>query len=169
MSVLGVIPNFFTAANLILGSSALVAVINHSPKTAAVLVLLAAFFDRADGSIARRCSCSSNFGKEFDSLADLVSFGVAPAALTYSAAVNKWHAPAPLGFLCFILFILCGAFRLARFNISGGGPYYQGLPITVAGSIMAAAAVVIKSPPAVLILCFVLAAAMVSTVRIPKI
>lgn len=169
MSVIGAIPHFFTAANLILGSSALIAVIGHSPKTAAVLVLLAAFFDRADGSIARRCSCSSTFGREFDSLADLVSFGVAPAALTYSTAVNKWHAPAPLAFVLFVLFILCGAFRLARFNTTGGGPYYQGLPITVAGSVLAATAVVIKSPPVVLVLSLILAAAMVSTVRIPKI
>ncbi len=168
MSRLGVIPHFFTAANLILGSSALIAVINHSPKIAAVLVLLAAFFDRADGSIARRCCCSSAFGKEFDSLADLVSFGVAPATLTYSTAVNKWHSPAPLGFLCFALFILCGAFRLARFNTSGGGSYYQGLPITVAGSILAAAAVIVKSPPITLVLSLFLSAAMVSTVRIPK-
>lgn len=166
MSRIELIPNFCTAANLLLGVTATAALINRNFHLSVVLIILAAVLDRADGILARRCNATSAFGKEFDSLADLVSFGVAPAALSYSAVLEKWNST---GLVCFALFTLCGAFRLARFNVSSNPSFFQGVPITIAGSILAVVVVLIPNPAVILASSVLLSLAMVSTVRIPKI
>ncbi|MHB1042323.1 MAG: CDP-diacylglycerol--serine O-phosphatidyltransferase [Eubacteriales bacterium] len=160
------IPNLCTAINLLLGVTALAAIQNANPKLSAVLIVLAALLDRVDGLLARRLNVETQFGKEFDSLADLVSFGVAPSALAYSVIVKSLPE---IGLLCFVVFTLCGAFRLARFNISSHPSYFLGVPITAAGAILAVAAALVGIPVVVATMAVLLSAAMVCTVRIPKI
>lgn len=167
MSRMEIMPNLCTAANLLLGVSAITSVINYNFQLSIVLIVLAAVLDRVDGILARRCNAVSNFGKEFDSLADLVSFGVAPAALLYSSALAH-HLSTP-GLLCFLLFTLCGALRLARFNVTQPTTFFLGVPITAAGAILAILVFLVPSTPVVLILSIILALLMVSSIRIPKI
>ncbi len=105
-------------------------------------------------------------GNEFDSLADLVSFGVAPSALLYSNMIDWWS---PAGLVCFAIFTLCGAFRLARFNISSDTTSFQGVPITVAGAVLAIAVILIPNPAVMMAVALLISIAMVSSVRIPKV
>jgi CDP-diacylglycerol--serine O-phosphatidyltransferase len=155
-----------TASNLLLGVTAIAAVTNQNFRLSAILIVLAALLDRADGILARRCNAVSAFGKEFDSLADLVSFGVAPSVLLYNTLMGNWNAAA---LACFALFTLCGAFRLARFNVSSNPSSFQGVPITIAGSVLAVLAVLIPNSTVILAAGFILSLAMISTIRIPKI
>ncbi len=90
MNRIEILPNLCTAANLLLGVSAIAAIINNHYQLSVGLIVLAAIFDRFDGTLARRLNVDSVFGKEFDSLADLVSFGVAPAALLYTMVLGQW-------------------------------------------------------------------------------
>lgn len=166
MNKIKIIPNVCTAANLLLGILALAYTLNHNYTVSVVLIALAALTDRIDGMLARRFDAESDFGKEFDSLADMVSFGVAPAALMYCSVVEKWSLA---GLICFCTFILCGGVRLARYNVSGVSSFFQGVPITVCGTVLALIVLFIPNQIAVLITGFVLALAMVSKVRIPKI
>mgnify|MGYP005850239185 CR=1 FL=1 len=166
MSKIQILPNLCTAANLLLGVAALAAVMNQNFQLSVVLILLAAAFDRLDGILARRYNAASSFGKEFDSLSDLVSFGVAPASLLYRSL--GWHLHIA-SLACFALFILCGAFRLARFNILNDPSHFLGVPITVAGSILAVAIFFIPNPIFIVALAVLLSLAMISTIRIPKI
>jgi len=161
------LPNICTAANLLLGVLAITSVINYNFQLSVVLIVLAAILDRFDGALARHCNVVSSFGKEFDSLADLVSFGVAPAALLYSSALM--HDLSIPGLFCFLLFTLCGALRLARFNVTPPTPFFLGVPITAAGAILAVLVLLLPNITISLVLCIVLAFLMISTVRIPKI
>lgn len=132
------IPSIFTLANLLCGFLAIVLVIEESYSLAAAMVLLSVLMDSLDGKVARRLSVSSDFGKELDSLSDLVSFGVAPAILTYQSILSSQTETiryAGLGIAA--IFALCGAVRLARFNILNISTYFIGVPITFAGGFMA--------------------------------
>jgi len=166
VSRIEIIPNICTAANMLLGVTAIAKVLDHNYHLSVILILLAAFTDRIDGILARHCNAVSAFGKEFDSLADLISFGVAPAVLLYSSMSNKWNLA---GLVCFGVFTLCGGLRLARFNISSNPYFFQGVPITVAGSILAIIIFLVHNPAIIMVSGFILALAMISTVRIPKI
>lgn len=159
-------PNLCTAANLLLGVSAITAVINYNFPLSAALIVLAAVLDRADGIVARHYNAASVFGKEFDSLADLISFGVAPAALLYCSAFAH-HMSIP-GLLCFMLFTLCGALRLARFNIAPSSTFFLGIPITVAGAILAILVPLVPLTQVVMVLSIILSLLMISSIRIPK-
>lgn len=164
---LGILPNICTAVNLLLGFSAIAFILNGSYKQSVILIVLAAVMDRFDGLLARRCKAVSPFGGEFDSLADLVSFGVAPATLLYVTALNNsLNAP---GLICAGLFTLCGALRLARFNVSESTPYFTGIPITFAGALLAVLVIIIPGATAALTLSLLLSLGMISTIRIPKI
>lgn len=160
--------NALTMSNLIFGLLALVSVWHGLATVALVLILGAATMDILDGRVARRLNIVSPMGRELDSLCDLVSFGIAPAFLACSGLLTANPLIASL-LLC--LFITCGAFRLARFNILNIGSYYIGLPITIAGVILACFAVYSPSNsiPLLAIVIFTLSAAMVSTLRIPKV
>jgi len=132
------IPSIFTLANLLFGFLALIWVIERAYTLAAAMILLSVLMDSLDGKVARRLSVSSDFGKELDSLSDLVSFGVAPAILTYQAILY----PQPnyvryVGLGIASVFALCGAVRLARFNMLNITTYFVGVPITFAGGFMA--------------------------------
>jgi CDP-diacylglycerol--serine O-phosphatidyltransferase len=140
------------------------------PVYAAWLIILASFFDALDGKLAKFAKSLLKFGVEFDSLADLVSFGLAPVVLVSFLFVGSLARWAPtLGFL----FLLCGSIRLARFNVhfrGGEKTGYQGLPITMAGGTLAAYVVFcdqlwgrIRFPEFLLLLLFLLSALMIST------
>lgn len=130
------IPNLFTIANLFLGIIAIIFVFNAEPELAAIMVLIAMLTDGLDGRVARALNVQSDFGKELDSLSDVISFGVAPAFITYVVAFQGIQPPA-LGWLVTAIFPICGALRLARFNVVAGTPgYFIGLPIPAAGGVL---------------------------------
>lgn len=140
-----VLPNLFTLSSIFLGFYALTLCAGEASPAqlyqAALAIFFAMFFDAFDGRVARMTRTQSAFGVELDSLADVVSFGAAPALLVY-----KW-ALAPLGFAGFLVafsFLACGAMRLARFNVlanrgdKGSSRFFVGLPIPLAaGGIVA--------------------------------
>ncbi len=131
-------PNLFTTGNLFLGFYSIVASLKGRFDLAAWAIVGAIFFDMMDGKVARLMKATSSFGVQYDSLADLVSFGVAPGLLAY----NWTLAPlGRVGWLIAFLFLTCGALRLARFNVqaSGGGDKkdFQGLPIPAAAASVA--------------------------------
>ncbi|MFZ3101053.1 MAG: CDP-diacylglycerol--serine O-phosphatidyltransferase [Desulfitobacteriaceae bacterium] len=162
------IPSVFTLANLFFGFLSLVFTLDGEFRLAAGMILLSVLFDSLDGKVARKLSASSDFGKELDSLSDLVSFGVAPALLTYKAFLQD-H----LGYYGLLIaagFTLCGAVRLARFNVLDISTHFVGVPITFAGGLMALLMLFHKLVPWVLYPVFlaVLAILMVATFRVPK-
>jgi CDP-diacylglycerol--serine O-phosphatidyltransferase len=108
------LPSLFTTGNLICGFFSLISTFNGQYLQAAVFIIIAHLLDGVDGSVARLTRATSQFGVEFDSLADLVSFGVAPAALVYFWALVPWQT---WGWLAACLYVVCGALRLARFNV----------------------------------------------------
>lgn len=166
------IPSIFTLANLLFGFLALIWVIEGNFTLAAAMILLSVLMDSLDGKVARRLSVSSDFGKELDSLSDLVSFGVAPAILTYQAILQ----PLQLGYVRYVGlgiavgFALCGAVRLARFNMLNITTYFVGVPITFAGGLMALLMFLRNMLPWYIypVSMVILAVLMVSTFKVPK-
>ncbi|MEC0247158.1 CDP-diacylglycerol--serine O-phosphatidyltransferase [Paenibacillus chitinolyticus] len=131
------LPSLFTVGNLFLGVLAIILVFNERPDTAAVLVIVAMLLDGLDGRVARALNAQSEFGKELDSLSDVISFGVAPAFIMYVVAFGDIR-PAAAAWVVTAIFPICGALRLARFNVVAGTPgYFIGLPIPAAGGILA--------------------------------
>ncbi|MBU2228501.1 MAG: CDP-diacylglycerol--serine O-phosphatidyltransferase [Proteobacteria bacterium] len=132
-----VLPNLFTTANLFCGFYSIIASMKEMYEIAAVSILIAAVLDGLDGRIARMTHTTSKFGGEYDSLCDLVAFGVAPAILIYSWSLisyGKW------GWLAAFLFVACGALRLARFNVQVGiidSRVFNGLPIPGGAAVVA--------------------------------
>jgi len=132
-----ILPNLFTTGNLFCGFWAIISVFQEKFFYAAVAILLACVFDVLDGKVARLSGATSKFGVQYDSLADLVSFGIAPALLAFSWALRPYGK---FGWLAAFLFVVCGALRLARFNVqsaSGEVKYFKGLPIPAAASMIA--------------------------------
>lgn len=132
-----ILPNLFTLMNLFFGFYSVVCAIDGQFKPAAVAIMIAAVFDALDGKIARATHTLSRFGAEFDSLADLVSFGMAPAFLMYLWILKPMGR---LGWLAAFLFVACGALRLARFNTNldqSSDGYFVGLPIPAAAGMNA--------------------------------
>ncbi len=139
-----VLPTLFTVGNLFCGYLSLWASIRGVFENAAYLIIAAGILDGLDGRIARMTNSTSKFGEEYDSLADLVSFGVAPAVLAYSWGLADFHR---LGWMTSFLFVVCGSMRLARFNIQThvvDKKYFVGLPIPAAAGTVAA--VVLATP-----------------------
>jgi CDP-diacylglycerol--serine O-phosphatidyltransferase len=177
-----VLPNLFTLSSIFLGFYAMTLCAGEATPAelnqAAVAIFFAIFFDAFDGRVARMTRTQSQFGIELDSLADVISFGAAPALLVY-----KW-ALAPLGFVGLFLsfaFAGCGALRLARFNVlahrgdKGSSRFFVGLPIPLAAGALVSlviahyravgAIVSDSSRAAVAVVVALLAFLMVSTVR----
>jgi CDP-diacylglycerol--serine O-phosphatidyltransferase len=127
------IPNTVTMVNLSLGFISLFLTMEGLQNEAAYAIFGAMIMDSMDGRLARRLQVASDFGKELDSLSDLVSFGVAPALLAYSMELNRWGY---WGLLMVIGFALCGAYRLARFNVLSIKTHFVGVPITFCGPIL---------------------------------
>lgn len=127
-----ILPNLFTAGSLFCGMLAIYGVFNGDLLQACWLILLAAVLDVCDGAIARLTRTSSEFGLNFDSLSDLVSFGVAPALLAYHTLSNEFPRVATA--IC-SLFVVFGALRLARFNVQASSEEkttFIGLPTPIA-------------------------------------
>jgi CDP-diacylglycerol--serine O-phosphatidyltransferase len=147
------LPNLLTAGNLFCGFLALTKIVEADPTsdnfihvihTALFLILLACIFDLFDGRVARMGGNESPFGREFDSLADIVSFGAAPAFLVHRIVLAGVFTEHPqLGWFIASVYLICGAFRLARFNClaamngGGGGKEFLGFPIPAAAGLVA--------------------------------
>ncbi|MCR4941311.1 MAG: CDP-diacylglycerol--serine O-phosphatidyltransferase [Campylobacter sp.] len=135
--ILYILPNLFTASSAFLGVVSVIASINGEFTKAIVYIILSLILDGLDGRIARLTNTTSKFGVEFDSLADLVAFGVAPAVLFY---MSIGHNFGRLGALTSAIFVVFGAIRLARFNVTTGTyepNVFIGLPIPTAAIICA--------------------------------
>lgn len=130
------IPSLFTAGNLMCGFFSVIATFNGDFVQAAALIVLANVLDGIDGYAARLTKTTSRFGVEFDSLADVVSFGVAPAVLVYIWALEPWRT---WGWLAASTYVICGALRLSRFNVqaqSAPKNHFVGLPIPAAAQMI---------------------------------
>jgi CDP-diacylglycerol--serine O-phosphatidyltransferase len=132
-----VLPNLFTTASLFAGFYSLINSMRGQFQVAAVAILVAAVLDALDGRIARMTNTTSKFGAEYDSLADLVAFGLAPAVMAYMWSLKSFGN---WGLVVAFLFIVCGALRLARFNVQIGiieSRVFNGLPIPGAAAVVA--------------------------------
>lgn len=181
------IPNMFTAASLLLGFASIITSQTGNIEQAAWMIVWCGILDVMDGLSARLLNATSPFGAEFDSMADLVSFGVAPAILMLNAvmylndidrhSIEFWVLSVSVS-----AFVLAGALRLARYNLSSDQPmkgWFSGIPITAAGAGLTATAVILLlRHNAILdaewinlyvpIFMFILAICMVSTFKFPK-
>jgi CDP-diacylglycerol---serine O-phosphatidyltransferase len=137
------LPNLFTTGCLFSGFYAIVAAIDGNYERAGFAVFAAMLFDTLDGRVARMTRTESAFGKEYDSLADMVSFGVAPAIVAYQWGVARLFEYGAVwgrvGWLAAFLYAACAALRLARFNTrSGDKRFFEGLPSPSAAAIVSA-------------------------------
>ncbi len=131
------LPNLLTSASLFGGFYSIMACLEGSFVKAAVAILISALLDALDGRIARLTGTSSKFGMEYDSLSDLVAFGLAPAILIYTWALKPFGR---YGWLAAFLYVVCGALRLARFNVqitTIESKRFNGLPIPAAAALVA--------------------------------
>ncbi|MCP4669864.1 MAG: CDP-diacylglycerol--serine O-phosphatidyltransferase [Desulfobacula sp.] len=127
-----ILPNLFTSMNLFCGYYSIIASVQSRFVDAAVAILIGAVFDLLDGKIARATNTTSKFGIEYDSLADLITFGLAPALLMFLWVLESMGRP---GWSAALLFTICGALRLARFNTyASSSPDFEGLPIPAAAA-----------------------------------
>ena len=132
-----IIPSIFTLGNLFCGFLAIVNVVESSYISAAWWIIIAGIFDALDGKVARITGGSSEFGIEFDSIADVVSFGIAPAVLFYYYILSEAGS---LGYFLAFCFLAAGAIRLARFNITASTvkkTHFTGMPIPAGAGILA--------------------------------
>ncbi len=181
------IPNSFTALSLLLGVASIVTTQLGSLELAGWMIVWCGLLDVLDGLAARLLNATSSFGAEFDSMADLVSFGVAPAVLMLNAGMQLGGIELGSGQFAVLLvacsvFVLCGAMRLARFNLTSDRPsggWFVGLPITAMGGGMVAPVVLVLSRHEAIAdamplhlylpaLMFVFAIMMISRLRFPK-
>ncbi len=168
------IPNLFTTGNLFCGVFAILSVFNANYLEAAIAILVAMIFDVLDGKSARLTNSTSQFGIEYDSLSDVVSFGVAPGLLIYSWALS---GQGTFGIAVMFAYVAMGAVRLARFNSTvaqADGKYFTGLAIPAAAGVVASLVVcdhyLLKigadaRPIVVLVMTLMLSFLMVSTIK----
>ncbi|MBJ6799392.1 CDP-diacylglycerol--serine O-phosphatidyltransferase [Geomonas propionica] len=168
-----ILPNLFTAGSLFAGFYCMVSTVNGDYRTAALWILASSIFDGLDGKVARLTGTASKFGVEFDSLADVVSFGAAPGLLMYCWALRPFGR---LGWLAGFLFLACAALRLARFNVqveTVESKRFVGLPTPAAASMVSAMILFFYhmgwpasyNKVAILVLIYFLALLMVSNVK----
>jgi len=169
-----ILPNLFTTGSLFTGFLAIIWAAQGNYDGSALAILISALLDGLDGKVARLTGTSSEFGLQYDSLADLVAFGVAPAFLAYSWHLHIYNST---GIAVAFLFAACGALRLARFNIithTTPKKYSVGITITAAGMTVASFVLFMPYVPEflhgivpgfVLTMTMILAVLMVSRVR----
>jgi CDP-diacylglycerol--serine O-phosphatidyltransferase len=141
------LPTSFTTGNLCCGFFSLIESSRGHYELAALLIVVAGVLDGLDGRIARLTGTTSEFGVEFDSMADISSFGIAPAFLAYQWALQPFNR---VGWLIAFLFVACAATRLARFNIQHGSldkRFFAGLPSPAAAGVIASVAFAFPEPP----------------------
>src|SRR6202045_5199382 len=146
------LPSLFTVANLLCGYYAVVASLlggSDNFDRAAKAIGFAILFDSLDGRIARMTGTNTEFGVQLDSLADVVSFGIAPAILAYAwgfryafGTNGEFHQLGEFAWICCLAFLICSAWRLARFNVKGmepgGNKNFVGMPTPAAAGVVAA-------------------------------
>lgn len=140
-----ILPNLFTSCSLFGGVYAIIAAIQGRYDAAAIAILISSIFDGLDGKIARFTNTTSQFGIEYDSLSDLVAFGVAPGLLAFEWSLKSFGR---FGWLAVFLYVICGALRLARFNIQKNNlesDHFKGLPIPGAAIFIATFVLFINS------------------------
>lgn len=181
------IPNSFTAASLLLGLGSIVTSQLGDLELAGWMIVWCGLLDVLDGLAARLLKATSTFGAEFDSMADLISFGVAPGMLVFHAGMDLGGVEMGSGAFTVLLvsvgvFVLAGALRLARFNLASQAPsdgWFAGIPITACGGALVSTAVILLARHEGVaealplhaylpVLMFVLALGMVSRIRFPK-
>ena len=158
---LSIVPNLFTIGNIFCGYYSVISTLRGNWDYAAVLIAIGYILDGLDGRIARLTRTTSDFGLQLDSLADVITFGIAPAVLAFSwgfgpsegiegSAARHVHQ---LGSLASFAFVVCGALRLARFNLQAKKPsetsskrYFVGLPIPAAAGMIVAVVHFFKTP-----------------------
>ncbi|KGR83491.1 CDP-diacylglycerol--serine O-phosphatidyltransferase [Lysinibacillus odysseyi] len=160
--------NLITVLNMSFGGAAIMASLNEFYSYSVLFIFIAAFLDRYDGKVARKFNQESELGKQLDSMGDIISFGMAPALLMYEIALKDFGGA---GMFMTILYISCGAFRLARFNVTDSNGYFVGLPITAAGTLLTFSFFFTHalSPVFYMFLFPILAVLMISTVTLKKI
>jgi len=166
-----IFPNLFTSCSLFGGFYAIIATIQGRFDAAAIAILISSLFDGLDGKIARFTNTTSKFGAEYDSLSDLVAFGVAPGLLAFQLCLKPLGR---FGWLAVFLYLICGALRLARFNIQKTtleSQHFKGLPIPGAAIFIATLVLFIHSlggsapnQHVMLIIMYLLSFLMVSTI-----
>jgi CDP-diacylglycerol--serine O-phosphatidyltransferase len=183
---LSILPSLFTVGNIFCGYYSITSTVSGNWDRAAVLIGIGYILDGLDGRIARLTKTTSEFGVQLDSIADVVTFGAAPAILAYSWGFGKLvglsgtpHHVVQFGFLATFLFAMCGALRLARFNVATKRPpdasskrYFVGLPIPAGAGMIASVVHFLKDPTQMAgsaflwgLLVFLIAFLMISKVR----
>lgn len=167
-----ILPNLFTTGNMFCGFFAIIYAIKGEFITASYAIVAAALFDFFDGRVARMTNTTSHFGAEYDSLSDLVSFGMAPGILMFLWALQPFGR---VGWLISFIFVACGALRLARFNVQAHivqRKDFLGLPIPMAAGIVASSVLAFSElgleaykSPFLLAMTLMLSIVMVSTFR----
>ena len=171
-----VLPNLLTTGSLFCGFYAIIAAFNEQYLYAAVAIAVAVLFDGVDGKVARLTKTTSRFGVEYDSLSDLVAFGVAPAILVFAWALRPYGK---FGWLAAFLYVACGSLRLARFNVqidTVESRYFRGLPIPGAASLIVTTVFLLHRLDVqgevtnlfILLMIYLLAFLMVSNIRYPS-
>ena len=169
-----ILPSLFTTGNVFCGFYAFIAVLNEKFYVAGVAIVVAIIFDALDGRVARLTKTTSEFGVQYDSLADVISFGMAPALLAYAWVLQPFGR---LGWMAAFLFLLCGALRLARFNVTKPdiqGDHFIGLPIPAAAAVIASIVIAFEDlfetrldPMIMVTVVYLLAFLMVSNIKYP--
>jgi CDP-diacylglycerol--serine O-phosphatidyltransferase len=164
--------SLLTTGNLFCGFFAMLLTVQGRYTEASLAIFVAMIMDALDGRVARLMKATSQFGVEYDSLADVVSFGVAPAFLLYAFALSELGRPA---WFAAFLFVICGALRLARFNVFTGATdkrFFVGLPIPAAAAVVCGAVIFLHGEEltrwlrgAVAVMTYLVALLMVSTFR----
>ncbi len=132
-----ILPNLITLSSMFAGFYSIVASFNSDYERAAWAIMIAAVFDALDGWVARMTHTATRFGIEIDSLADVISFGVAPGVLVYTWTLQSFGR---IGWLGSFFLVACGALRLARFNVQMGSTekkHFTGLPIPASALVIA--------------------------------
>ncbi|MGI9049123.1 MAG: CDP-diacylglycerol--serine O-phosphatidyltransferase [Rubrobacteraceae bacterium] len=159
------LPTLITCANLAAGFLAVLLAVQGRFIQAAILILVAAGLDLLDGAVARASDTDVEFGINLDSLADLVSFGVAPAVVLY---LSSLYALPVIGVAVCLFYVTCGTLRLARFPLVKSPEYFIGLPIPPAGVVLAGLALLDPPQAFVLVSVLFLGLLMISEVPFPK-
>jgi CDP-diacylglycerol--serine O-phosphatidyltransferase len=168
-----IVPSFFTVGNMFCGFFSVVSALNNHFILAAWMIFAGAFLDAMDGKVARFTKSSSRFGVEYDSLADVITFGLAPSILVYIAFMQDMRL---VGVLISFLPLLFGSIRLARFNSRLEGfdkEYFLGLPIPISALTLSSFVIfseyvfgdLNKFPKILIVLIFLVSVLMVSTIR----
>ena len=169
-----ILPSLFTTGNVFCGFYSFIAALNNQYYLAAWAIVLAIVFDFLDGRIARMTKTTSAFGMQYDSLADIISFGMAPAFLSYSWVLKPFGR---VGWMAAFLYLLCSALRLARFNVTKPdiqGQYFIGLPTPAAAAVIASIIIAFENlfgtrvhPGIMVAVVYSLAFLMVSNIKYP--